>query len=50
MTRMHGGGTVRAQECTKGFNIKVNLRGYSMLHLTEYLRFHFIEHLKMHKN
>ena len=38
-----------AQECTKRFNEKVNLRRHSILHLRAHLRFHFTEHLKMHK-
>ena len=44
---VHGGAHIRAQKCTKLFNKKVNLRGYSMLHWA-HIRFHFRKHLKMH--
>ena len=46
----HDGALVRAQECKKRFNKKVNLRRHSMLHLRAYLRFQFREHLKIHQN
>ena len=43
-----GGTLVRAHECTKRFNRKVNLREHSMLLLRAHLRLPFGEQLKMH--
>ena len=46
----HSCALVRAEECTKGFNKKLNLKGHSMLHLIAHQRFYFRKHLKLHQN